>query len=217
MVIIPRQKIEFDYTKATFNFYFIYFLFFKKESSIIFIIVKNLTTQITLISLTSFSPKKLTLDFQNLTFCLSDCFEILIPLISMNAPTFSLQFTSNLRNLITTPSFHTSTPRHSKSRGSSFGCHVSRSIDAWSGLSNDESATTYSESCSKSKENWWSGNREEEETWRRRKVECEVEVISWRERRIRAQTCVNADIHAVWRALTDYERLADFIPNLVSR
>ncbi|KAL1830541.1 hypothetical protein ACET3Z_000192 [Daucus carota] len=134
----------------------------------------------------------------------------------MNAATFSLQFTSNLHNLITTPSFHTSTPRHSKSRGSSFGCHVSRSIDAWSGLSNDESATAYSESCCKSKENWWSGNREEEETWRRRKVECEVEVISWRERRIRAQTCVNADIHAVWRALTDYERLADFIPNLVS-
>ncbi|XP_068319970.1 uncharacterized protein [Pyrus communis] len=49
-----------------------------------------------------------------------------------------------------------------------------------------------------------------------RKVQCEVELISWRERRIKADILVNADIDSVWNALTDYERLADFIPNLVS-
>ncbi|GFP90629.1 hypothetical protein PHJA_001207000 [Phtheirospermum japonicum] len=48
-----------------------------------------------------------------------------------------------------------------------------------------------------------------------RKVKCEVEVVSWRERRIKAEILVNADIDSVWDALTDYERLADFIPNLV--
>jgi hypothetical protein len=50
-----------------------------------------------------------------------------------------------------------------------------------------------------------------------RKVHCEVEVISWRERRIKAQILVYADIQSVWNSLTDYERLADFIPNLVCR
>lgn len=49
------------------------------------------------------------------------------------------------------------------------------------------------------------------------KVHCEMEVISWRERRIKAEISVNADIESVWNALTDYERLADFIPNLVCR
>ncbi|XP_052188806.1 uncharacterized protein LOC127799110 isoform X2 [Diospyros lotus] len=49
-----------------------------------------------------------------------------------------------------------------------------------------------------------------------RTVNCEVEVISWRERRVKAQVLVNSDIELVWNALTDYERLADFIPNLVS-
>lgn len=50
-----------------------------------------------------------------------------------------------------------------------------------------------------------------------RKVKCEVEVVSWRERRIRAEISVNADVESVWSSLTDYERLADFIPNLVRR
>lgn len=50
----------------------------------------------------------------------------------------------------------------------------------------------------------------------RRMVKCEVEVISWRERRVKAQVSVKAHVHSVWNALTDYERLADFIPNLVS-
>ncbi|KAL8034621.1 hypothetical protein ABFX02_12G040200 [Erythranthe guttata] len=49
-----------------------------------------------------------------------------------------------------------------------------------------------------------------------RKVKCEVEVISWRERRIKGEISVDSDVDSVWRALTDYERLADFIPNLVS-
>ncbi|XP_057971362.1 uncharacterized protein LOC131160063 [Malania oleifera] len=50
---------------------------------------------------------------------------------------------------------------------------------------------------------------------RDREVQCEVEVISWRERRIKAEILVNADVESVWNALTDYEKLADFIPNLV--
>ncbi|XP_049402951.1 uncharacterized protein LOC125866686 isoform X2 [Solanum stenotomum] len=48
-------------------------------------------------------------------------------------------------------------------------------------------------------------------------VGCEVEVVSWRERKIKAEILVNADVDSVWNALTDYERLADFVPNLVSR
>ncbi|XP_050368836.1 uncharacterized protein LOC126786922 [Argentina anserina] len=49
-----------------------------------------------------------------------------------------------------------------------------------------------------------------------RRVSCEVNMISWRERRVKAEISVNADVDSVWNALTDYERLADFIPNLVS-
>lgn len=44
---------------------------------------------------------------------------------------------------------------------------------------------------------------------------CEVDVVSWRERKIRAWVSVAADAESVWKVLTDYERLADFIPNLV--
>ena len=50
-----------------------------------------------------------------------------------------------------------------------------------------------------------------------RKVRCEVDVISWRERRIRGEIWVDSDSQSVWNVLTDYERLADFIPNLVWR
>ncbi|KAG6595620.1 hypothetical protein SDJN03_12173, partial [Cucurbita argyrosperma subsp. sororia] len=56
----------------------------------------------------------------------------------------------------------------------------------------------------------------EGEVERERDVYCEVEVVSWRERQIRANIFVNSGIESVWNALTDYERLADFIPNLVS-
>jgi len=48
-------------------------------------------------------------------------------------------------------------------------------------------------------------------------VQCEVQVVSWRERRVKAEISVSADIESVWNALTDYEHLADFIPNLVWR
>ncbi|GMI99352.1 PIN2 PROMOTER BINDING PROTEIN 1, HIGH CHLOROPHYLL FLUORESCENCE 145 [Hibiscus trionum] len=60
------------------------------------------------------------------------------------------------------------------------------------------------------------GNEEERDKLHRNKrVHCEVEVLSWRERRIKAEISVSADIDSVWDALTDYERLADFIPNLI--
>ena len=48
-------------------------------------------------------------------------------------------------------------------------------------------------------------------------MHCEVDVVSWRERRILARVVVSADVRAVWSVLTDYDRLADFIPNLVYR
>nr|KYP61888.1 hypothetical protein KK1_016400 [Cajanus cajan] len=59
------------------------------------------------------------------------------------------------------------------------------------------------------------GSFERKEEEGEREVHCEVQVISWRERRINAQITVDADTESVWNALTDYERLADFIPNLV--
>lgn len=46
---------------------------------------------------------------------------------------------------------------------------------------------------------------------------CEVDVVSWRERRIKARVPVAADVESVWSVLTDYERLANFIPNLIYR
>ncbi|XP_074566609.1 uncharacterized protein LOC141823247 [Curcuma longa] len=46
-------------------------------------------------------------------------------------------------------------------------------------------------------------------------VHCEVDVVSWRERRVQAWILINADVESVWSVLTDYERLADFIPNLI--
>ncbi|GLJ44269.1 hypothetical protein SUGI_0925950 [Cryptomeria japonica] len=54
-------------------------------------------------------------------------------------------------------------------------------------------------------------NGEEEEG----KVECKVEVISWRERRVSAAVVIEVEEQSVWEVLTDYERLAEFIPNLV--
>ncbi|VAH97278.1 unnamed protein product [Triticum turgidum subsp. durum] len=46
-------------------------------------------------------------------------------------------------------------------------------------------------------------------------VQCDVDVVSWRERRVFASVAVAADVDTVWRIITDYERLADFVPNLV--
>ncbi|XP_024312340.1 uncharacterized protein LOC100844212 isoform X2 [Brachypodium distachyon] len=46
-------------------------------------------------------------------------------------------------------------------------------------------------------------------------VQCDVDVVSWRERRVFASVAVAADVDTVWRIITDYERLAEFVPNLV--
>ncbi|KAG6557986.1 hypothetical protein Mapa_000165 [Marchantia paleacea] len=63
-----------------------------------------------------------------------------------------------------------------------------------------------------------SGSRNVSGTVRRleadRIVDVEVEVVSWRERHIKANVCVEASDQMVWNVLTDYERLAEFIPNL---
>ncbi|KAK7399338.1 hypothetical protein VNO78_10520 [Psophocarpus tetragonolobus] len=59
------------------------------------------------------------------------------------------------------------------------------------------------------------GKEDEEKEEGEREVQCGVEVVSWRERRVKAEISINADIGSVWNALTDYEHLADFIPNLV--
>eukprot|EP00249_Psilotum_nudum_P020846 c27871_g1_i2 orf=79-2469(+) len=48
-----------------------------------------------------------------------------------------------------------------------------------------------------------------------REVNCQVEIVSWRERRIKASILVKTTEDRIWRVLTDYERLAEFIPNLV--
>ena len=48
-------------------------------------------------------------------------------------------------------------------------------------------------------------------------VKCDVDVVSWRERRVLASVAVAADVDTLWQVITDYERLADFIPNLVQR
>ncbi|GJN22726.1 hypothetical protein PR202_gb10321 [Eleusine coracana subsp. coracana] len=48
-------------------------------------------------------------------------------------------------------------------------------------------------------------------------VQCDVDVVSWRERRVLGSVSVAADVDTLWQVITDYERLADFIPNLVHR
>lgn len=50
-----------------------------------------------------------------------------------------------------------------------------------------------------------------------REVQCDVETVSWRERHISASVSIEASEERVWEVLTDYERLAEFIPNLVRR
>lgn len=45
---------------------------------------------------------------------------------------------------------------------------------------------------------------------------CHVEIVSWRERRITASIVVDASAQRVWDVLTDYGRLSEFIPNLIS-
>ncbi|KAG0631523.1 hypothetical protein M758_1G260500 [Ceratodon purpureus] len=45
-------------------------------------------------------------------------------------------------------------------------------------------------------------------------VDCQVEAVSWRERHISASVRIEASQERVWEVLTDYGRLAEFIPNL---
>lgn len=71
--------------------------------------------------------------------------------------------------------------------------------------------------CEKEVRNGNQNGVEEENEEVEREVQCEVHVVSWRERRVKAEISVNADIESIWNALTDYEHLADFIPNLVWR
>ncbi|KAH9551058.1 hypothetical protein CY35_10G104200 [Sphagnum magellanicum] len=48
-----------------------------------------------------------------------------------------------------------------------------------------------------------------------REVQCQVEAVSWRERHISASVHIAASEAHVWKVLTDYERLAEFVPNLI--
>ena len=50
-----------------------------------------------------------------------------------------------------------------------------------------------------------------------RQVHCQVEAVSWRERHISASVKIEASQERVWEVLTDYGRLAEFIPNLTRR
>jgi hypothetical protein len=50
-----------------------------------------------------------------------------------------------------------------------------------------------------------------------REVPCQVEAVSWRERHISASVYIAASEAHVWKVLTDYERLAEFVPNLICR
>ncbi|GKA07581.1 START-like domain-containing protein [Tanacetum coccineum] len=46
-------------------------------------------------------------------------------------------------------------------------------------------------------------------------VEVEIEKVSRNRRRIRSKVAIDATLETVWGILTDYERLADYIPGLV--
>ena len=50
-----------------------------------------------------------------------------------------------------------------------------------------------------------------------REVNCSIEVVSSRERKISGSILVDSSWQHVWEVLTDYERLADFVPSLVRR
>lgn len=54
------------------------------------------------------------------------------------------------------------------------------------------------------------GNDDEEEDG----VEIEIEKLGKNRRRIRSKIAVKASLQNVWKVITDYERLADFIPGL---
>lgn len=45
-------------------------------------------------------------------------------------------------------------------------------------------------------------------------ITIEIENIGQNSRRIRSTIAINASLHTIWKLLTDYEKLADFIPGL---
>lgn len=61
---------------------------------------------------------------------------------------------------------------------------------------------------------------EEEEEEDKSELECgdgeyfEIEKLGRNTRRIRSRIAIDAPLHTIWNILTDYERLADFIPGL---
>jgi hypothetical protein len=61
---------------------------------------------------------------------------------------------------------------------------------------------------------------EEEEEEDKSELECgdgeyfEIEKLGENTRRIRSRIAINAPLHTIFNVLTDYERLADFIPGL---
>ncbi|XP_026445645.1 uncharacterized protein LOC113346316 [Papaver somniferum] len=123
----------------------------------------------------------------------------------------SQQFKYRSRNHIKNLSFSWLLQSHSHSSPSSLRnkCKVFSSAER--NNTNSRSSTSGRSSTKEQTIREAEHNEEGEE----RKVHCEVDVISWRERRIKANVLVDADIDSVWDSLTDYERLADFIPNLI--
>lgn len=91
-----------------------------------------------------------------------------------------------------------------------FPCHLHKAI----ALSSSSSTQCKPRSHLGKEGNNINNNVEEEGD---REVHCELQVVSWRERSVKAHISINADVESVWNALTDYEHLADFIPNLVWR
>ncbi|KHN31201.1 Trafficking protein particle complex subunit 2 [Glycine soja] len=118
--------------------------------------------------------------------------------------------TSTSTNVVPHPLRFLSKPTsHSTTRFLSLTLH-SRGIAV--ALSSSSRTTPLKPTCHfNSKDGSFELHEDEDE----RDVHCEVQVISWRERKVNAQITVDADTESVWNALTDYEHLADFIPNLV--
>ncbi|KAL5555177.1 hypothetical protein UlMin_037413 [Ulmus minor] len=116
------------------------------------------------------------------------------------------------------PQFNSFT-KHRWTQNSNSNWVVFSAIDGprWSSSGPHYSPKYYKENRSmKKKQRKLEEEDDDDEEGGKRKVHCEVELVSWRERRIKAEIPVHADVESIWNALTDYERLADFVPNLVS-
>lgn len=59
-----------------------------------------------------------------------------------------------------------------------------------------------------------SDEEEEEEEGEEDGIEIEIEKMGKNRRMIRSKIAVKASLQNVWKVITDYERLADFIPGL---